>query len=63
MSTQGNLVKPFYKIKRYGKYSITVSAIESWNKIQKQLKNALFKDLSFNKVVSNFALVITCLGG
>ena len=35
-STQGNLIKLFYKTKRYGKYSITVSAVESWNKIQKQ---------------------------
>ena len=33
-STQGNLIKLFYKTKRYGKYSITVSAIESWNKIK-----------------------------
>ena len=24
------------KTKRYGKYSITVGAVESWNKIQKQ---------------------------
>ena len=37
-STQGNLIKLFYKTKRCGKYSITVSAVESWNKIQKQLK-------------------------
>ena len=37
-STQGNLMKHFYKTNRYGKYSITVSAVESWNKIQK-LKN------------------------
>ena len=29
-----------------GKYSITVSAVELWNKIQKQLKNMLLKDLS-----------------
>ena len=35
-STQDNLIKLFYKTKRYGKYSITVSAVESWNKIQKQ---------------------------
>ena len=35
-STQGNLMKLFYKTNRYGKYSITVSAAESWNKIQKQ---------------------------
>ena len=47
-STQGNLMR---------KYSITKSAIGSWNKIQKQLKNMLLKDLSSNKiktVVTNF---------
>ena len=35
-STQGNLVKHFYKTNRYEKYSIAVSAVESWNKIHKQ---------------------------
>ena len=58
-STQGNLTKLFYKTNRFGKYSITVSAVESWNKIQKQLQNMLFKGLSPNKiktVVSNFYL-------
>ena len=39
-ATQGNLMKLCYKTKRYGKYSITVSAVESWNKIQKQLKDS-----------------------
>ena len=55
--TQGNLMKLFYKTNRYGKYSITVSAVESWNKIQKQLKSILLKDLCPNKiktVVTNF---------
>ena len=36
---------------------MTVSAVESWNKILKQLKNMLLKDLSSNKiktVVTNF---------
>ena len=36
---------------------MTVSAVESWNKILKQLKNMLLKDLSPNKiktVVTNF---------
>ena len=42
-------MKRFYKTKRYGQYSITVSAVESWNEIQKQLKNMLLKDLSPNK--------------
>ena len=31
-STQGNLIKIFYTTKRYGKYSITVSAADSWKK-------------------------------
>ena len=56
-STQGNLKKLFYKKNNYEKYSITVSAVESWNKIEKQLKNILLKDLPPNKtktVVSNF---------
>ena len=47
-STQGNLMKLFYQANRYGKYSITVIAVESWNKVQKQLKNMLLKDLSAN---------------
>ena len=58
-SIQGNLTKLFYKINRYGKYSITVSAVESWNKIQKQQKYMLLKDLSSRKIkaiVSNFYL-------
>ena len=58
-STQGNLTKLFYKTNRYGKYSITVSTAESWNKIQKQLKDMLLKDLSPRKIktiVSNFYL-------
>ena len=56
-STQRNLTKPFYKTNKYGKYSMTVSAVESWNQIQKQLKIILLKDLSPNKtktVVSDF---------
>ena len=44
-STQGNLIKLFYKTNKYGKYLITVCAIESWNKIQKQLKNILLHSL------------------
>ena len=43
-------MKLFYKTDRYEKYSITVSAVESWNKIQKQLKSILLKDVSPNKI-------------
>ena len=49
-STQGNPKKRFYKINTYGKYSITVRALKSWNKFQKQLKNTLIKDLSPQKI-------------
>ena len=58
-STQGNVIKRFYKTNRYVKYSVTVSADNLWNKIHKQLKNVLYKDLSANKVktvVSKFYL-------
>ena len=40
----------FNKTDRYGKYSITVSAVELSNKIQKQLKSILLKDLSPTKL-------------
>ena len=39
--------------------SIPVGAVESWNKIQKQLKNILVKDISPDKIktiASNFYL-------
>ena len=58
-SARVNLIKPFYKINRCRKDSITESAAESLNKIQKLLKNMLLKDLSPNKtkiVVNNFYL-------
>ena len=47
---------------RYEKYSITVSVVESWNKIQKQLKNMLLNDVSPNKtktVVSDTKTVVS----
>ena len=58
-STQGNLTKLFYKTNRHGKYSITVSATDSWNKFQKHLKDMLPKDLPSRKtktIVSIFYL-------
>ena len=38
-------MKPFCKTNKYRKYPITVIAVESWNKIQKQVQNILLKDL------------------
>ena len=54
-----SFIKLFYETKRYGKYSITVSDVESWKKIQKQLKGVLLKQLSPNEIktiVSDFYL-------
>ena len=36
-------MKLFYKTNRYGKYSITVTVVESWKKIQKQIKICYLK--------------------
>ena len=52
-SAQGNFTKLFYKTNRYRKYSVTVSAVESWNKIQKQLKGMLLY-ACFCHFLSNF---------
>ena len=49
-STQDNLIKLFYKTKRYGKYSRTVITVELWKKIQKRLKDMPLRDLSPNKI-------------
>ena len=43
-------IKLLYKTKRYEKYSITASAVESWNKIQKQLRDLLLRDLFPNQI-------------
>ena len=50
-STQGKLKTLFHKTNKYGHYSITVSAVELWNKFQNQLKNKLLKDLSLSKII------------
>ena len=58
-SRQGNLIKPSYRTSMYGKYSIIAGVVDSWNKIQKQLKNTLLKYLFLNNiktVISSFYL-------
>ena len=50
-------MKRFDQTNRYGKYSITVSAVKLWNKIKKQQKSILVKEIYPNKiktVVTNF---------
>ena len=43
-------MKRFDQTNRYGKYSITVSAVKSWNKIKKQQKSILVKEIYPNKI-------------
>ena len=50
LMVHGNVIKLSYQTKRFRKYSITVSAVEPWNKIKKQLKYLLLRDLSPNKI-------------
>ena len=42
-SKQGSIIKSSYWKNRYGKYSIIASAIDSWNKIQRNLKILYWK--------------------
>ena len=49
---QGNAIKLSYKTNRYEKYSVTVSVVESSNKIEKQFKKMSLKDLSSKKPLS-----------
>ena len=55
-SIQFNLIK-LYKTNIYEKYSITVSVLESWNKIQKQC-NSILSPRKIKTVVSNLKSLI-----
>ena len=55
-SKQFNLIK-LYKTNIYEKYSITVSVLESWNKIQKQC-NSILSPRKIKTVVSNLKSLI-----
>ena len=50
ISTHGNLIELSYKTNKYGKDTITLSALELCSKMQKQLKYALLKDVSSNRI-------------
>ena len=44
------LFKPSFRTNLYGKHSITINAIDVWNKAQTSLDNTILKDLTFNKI-------------
>ena len=44
------LFKPSSRTNLYGKNSITVNAIDTWNKAQTPLGDSIFKDLTPNKI-------------
>ena len=49
-STQGNLTKLFYKTNKNGKYSTTVSAVESWKKSKNNQKICYLKNYPQRKL-------------
>ena len=50
---KSNLIKSSYTTNRYGKYSIIANAVDSLNKIPKQLKNTLLKYLFLSNINNN----------
>ena len=44
------LFKPSFRTNLYGKNSITVNAIDAWNKAQTSLADTILKDLTPNKI-------------
>ena len=49
-STTCNLFKPSFPANLYGKNSITINAIDAWNKAQTSLDNVILTDLTPNKI-------------
>ena len=45
-STNDHLFKQSYRTNAYGKYSLKISAIDSWNEIQDQMGMITLKDLN-----------------
>ena len=46
------LFKPSFRTNLYGKNSITVNAIDAWNKAQTSLGDTILKDLTPNKITA-----------
>ena len=51
-STADKIFKPSYRTDSYGKNSVTIGAINSWNKTQHQLSNLSLKTFSPTKIKS-----------
>ena len=50
LSATCKLFKPSFRTNLYGKNSITVNAIDAWNKAQTSLADTILKDLTPNKI-------------
>ena len=59
-STADKISKPSYRTDSYGKNSITIGAINSWNKTQHQFSNLSLKKFSPTKIKS--LLFKKCIG-
>ena len=49
-SIKGYLHKKSFRMNKFGKYSVTVSAIDSWNKMYDQIGKIALKDLRPSKI-------------
>ena len=47
---KGHLHKKFFRSNNFGKFSVTVSTIDSWNKTQSQMGEIALKDLRPSKI-------------
>ena len=59
-STADKIFKPIYSTDSYGKNSVTIAAINSWNKTQHQFTNLSLKTYSLTKIKSLFFKI--CIG-
>ena len=54
-SIKGHLHKKSFSTNNFGKFSVTLSVIDSWNKIQDQMGEIALKDLRPSKIKWLFA--------
>ena len=60
VSSTAKIFKPSYRTNSYGKNSVTLGAINSWNKTQHQFSNLSLKTFSTTKIESE--LFEKCIG-
>ena len=49
-SSTGKLFKPPFRTNLYGKNSVTISAVNAWNKIQTAFENVILKNFTTTQI-------------